>query len=76
MANPFPTKFVSKCQICEVKVFEGDLMFAYNKQFICEMCATENGIVCGCGKIKKIDFKTCWDCYEEERKKKKVPPIL
>ncbi len=77
MANPFQVTFNSSCDKCEVKVFDGDLMFADEGSFFCELCALEDDIVCAglennkCGKKKKKEYKTCFDCFNEEIKKKK-----
>lgn len=63
MANPFETKFDSSCDSCGSEVEEGDVMYAHEELFICEICARANGNVCNCGNYKKDTCITCFECF-------------
>jgi hypothetical protein len=62
MANPFETKRSSVCDGCGEGVFQGDLMFAHEGEFFCEMCADEMDCVCECGDYKKPEYEMCYNC--------------
>jgi hypothetical protein len=74
MANPFPTKFNSECQLCGDYVEQGEFMFSIPdpdgdpevRYFVCRGCARSGAHVCTCGKYKKEEFDVCYDCFQKE----------
>lgn len=62
MANPFETRFRSRCADCGDDVDAGDDMYAHDEEFICSDCANALDVVCHCGNYKKEEYETCYDC--------------
>ena len=65
MSNPFPNHFDSTCDSCGDDIFEGDLVFVIDDQFVCEDCADANDNICPeCGNFKKEEYEFCFECNE------------
>jgi len=64
VSNPFENQFNSECQQCGDEVEEGELMFAIDGQFVCDVCAESGDNVCACGNFKKSEYPTCYECYK------------
>ena len=62
MSNPFENQFDSECQNCGEKVEEGEMMYAFDGEFWCESCMSEENI-CECGNYKKEEYDECYDCH-------------
>lgn len=65
MANPFKIKGKKECDECGTELFDSDLAFFHNNEVICEQCAEEAGVICGCGNYKKEEYDHCYTCNQE-----------
>jgi len=65
MANPMPAFPYTKCDVCGDRMEEGDSVYFHDGAKYCSPCACEEKIVCDCGKFKKLEFDTCFECKDK-----------
>lgn len=49
------------CDSCNAEI-EDEKVYFTDDGNICQVCASEFGVVCGCGSFKKPDFEKCYTC--------------
>jgi len=64
MSNPFSAFKNTKCDGCEEYIDEGDDVWLYDGEKLCESCADSEGWICECGSFKKPNFKQCYECSQ------------